>query len=85
MKKRIIYGIILGVIIVGAIIIATMGLNADLTYSKNVKVDIYVGKTIENNDIKQNVKEVFGRKNYCTTSRSIWRYGNSFNRRKKCR
>ena len=60
MKKRIIYGIILGVIIVGAIIIATMGLNADLTYSKNVKVDIYVGKTIENNDIKQIVKEVFG-------------------------
>ena len=60
MKKRIIYGIILGVIIVGAIIIATMGLNADLTYSKNVRVDIYVGKTIENNDIKQIVKEVFG-------------------------
>ena len=61
MKKRIIYGIILGVIIVGAIIIATMGLNADLTYSKNVRVDIYVGKTIENNNIKQIVKEVFGK------------------------
>ncbi len=60
MKKRIIYGIILVVIIAGAIIIATMGLNADLTYSKNARVDIYVGKTIENNDIKQIVEEVFG-------------------------
>ncbi len=60
MKKKVIYGIILAVIIVGAIIIATIGLNVDLTYSKNVRLDIYVGKTIENKDIEQMVKEVFG-------------------------
>ena len=61
MKNKIIYGIILAIIIIGAIVIATIGLKADLTYSKNVRIDIYVGKTFENNDIKQIVKEVFGK------------------------
>ncbi len=60
MKKKIIYGIILAIIVVGAIITATMGLNVDLTYRKNVRIDIYVGKTIENKEIEQIVKEVFG-------------------------
>ncbi len=60
MKNKIIYGIILAIIIIGAIVIATIGLKADLTYSKNVRLDIYIGKTFENNDIKQIVKEVFG-------------------------
>ncbi len=60
MKNKVIYGIILAIIIVGTIIIATIGLKVDLTYSKNVRIDIYIGKTFENKEIKQIVKEVFG-------------------------
>lgn len=61
MKKKIIYSIMVAIIIIGCIIIGTMGLKADLTYSKSVKIDVYLGKTFENNDIKQIAQEVFGK------------------------
>ncbi len=60
MKKKIIYGIMILIIIAGAVMIGVMGLEADITYSKNVRLDIYIGKTFENEDIKQIVQEVFG-------------------------
>ena len=58
--KKVIYGILACVIISGIIITATIGLNADITYSKNVEIDAYIGKTAEIKDIKQIAKEVFG-------------------------
>lgn len=61
MKKKVIYGIMICIIIIGGIIIGTMGLKADITYSKNVRMDIYLGKTFENEEVKQIVQEVFGK------------------------
>lgn len=59
MKKKIIYAILIIIIAVGAIIIGTKGLNADIVYSKNVRVDVYVGKKIDKNEVEQIAKEVF--------------------------
>lgn len=61
--KKIIYAVLICIIIAGGIVIGTMGLNADITYSKGVRMDIYLGKTFENSDIKQIAKEVFGTDN----------------------
>lgn len=61
MKNKIIYAITVCIIIIGAIIIATMGLKADVKYSKNVRIDVYIGKTFENKDIKELAQEVFGK------------------------
>lgn len=60
MKKKMIYGILIVIIIAGIVIVATQGLKADIIYSKNVKIDIYLGKDFENSDIKQIAQEVFG-------------------------
>ena len=57
--KKVIYAILICIIIAGIVIIATMGLNADIIYSKNVELDIYIGKTIDIKDIKNIVNEVF--------------------------
>lgn len=57
--KKIIYAILIGIILVGIIIIATMGLNVDIIYSKNVELDVYVGKTIDMAEIENIVEEVF--------------------------
>ena len=61
MKNKIIYVVTVCIIIIGAIIIATMGLKADVKYSKNVRIDVYIGKTFENKDVKQLAQEVFGK------------------------
>lgn len=61
--KKIIYAVLICIIIAGGIVIGTMGLNTDITYSKSVRMDIYLGKTFENSDIKQIAKEVFGTDN----------------------
>lgn len=60
MKKKIFYIILICIIIAGAIIIGTMGLNVDIIYSKNVRVDVYLGKEYNYNDIEQMSKEIFG-------------------------
>lgn len=60
MKKKIIIGIAILLILAGSIIIGTMGLKADIVYSKNVRIDIYIGKTFKAEEIKQMVNEVFG-------------------------
>ena len=60
MKKKIFYIILICIIIAGAIIIGTMGLNVDIIYSKNVTVDVYLGKEYNYNEIEQMSKEIFG-------------------------
>ena len=57
--KKIIYAILICIIIAGIVVIATMGLNADITYSKNVELDVYLGVVYEDADIEQIVNEVF--------------------------
>lgn len=59
MKKKIVYAILAFIIIIGAIITLTIGLKADIIYSKNVEIDIYIGKTVELEEIKALAKEVF--------------------------
>ena len=44
MNKKVFYAILICIIIAGAIVIATMGLKADIIYSKNVRLDMYLGK-----------------------------------------
>ena len=60
MRKKIIYGILICIIIAGAVIIGVKGLEVDIAYSKNVRIDVYLGKTFENEDMKQIAQEVFG-------------------------
>lgn len=63
MNKKIIYGILIILIVAGAIIISTMGLEADLMYRKNVRMSVYIEKGINKEDIKQMVQEVFSTSN----------------------
>lgn len=57
--KKIIYAILVCIIIAGAVITYTIGLKADIIYSKNTQIDIYIGKTFEEKEMKEIVKEVF--------------------------
>ena len=57
--KKIIYAILICIIIAGIVVIATMGLKVDITYSKNVELDVYLGVVYEDADIEQIVNEVF--------------------------
>lgn len=59
MKKKLLYTILVCIIIAGAIIIGTMGLKADIVYSKNVKIAVYLGKQYNTEEIRQMAKEVF--------------------------
>lgn len=59
MNKKVFYAILICVIIAGAIVIATMGLKTDITYSKNLRLDIYLGNEYTKEDIEQVAKEVF--------------------------
>lgn len=60
MKKAIIYVVMILVIIAAGILINVIGLEADITYSKNIRIDVYLGKTFNSEDIKQITEEVFG-------------------------
>lgn len=60
MNKKIFYAILICVIIAGAIVIATMGLKTDITYSRNLRLDVYLGKEYTRADIEPIAKEVFG-------------------------
>ena len=57
--KKIIYAILICIIIAGIVVIASVGLKVDIIYSKNVELDVYVGKTFERKDIENIVNEVF--------------------------
>lgn len=60
MNKKIIYVLMILIIIIGGVIVGVMGLEADIPYSKNTRIDVYLGVNFENKDIKQIVQEVFG-------------------------
>lgn len=57
--KKLIYAILICIIIAGIVVIATVGLKADIVYSKNVKIEIFLGKTFEMKDMKNIIEEVF--------------------------
>lgn len=57
--KKVIYAILICIIIAGIVIINTIGLKADIIYSKNVELDIYLGKYFEKSDIQNIVNEIF--------------------------
>ena len=57
--KKVLYAILICVIIAGIVVIATVGLNADLVYSKNVELDVVIEKGFEKSDIEAIAKEVF--------------------------
>lgn len=59
MKKKIFYVVLVCIIVAGAIVIATMGLKADIIYSKNVRIDVYLGKEYNRNEVEQIAKEIF--------------------------
>lgn len=64
MKKKVLSAVIGIILIVGAIIVATKGFNHGLEYQANEKVELYVGKEVEQKDIEQIAKEAFaGQKN----------------------
>lgn len=48
------------ILVIGAAIIFTKGLAFELRYQDNKKVEINIGKTFEEKDIKEITKEVFG-------------------------
>lgn len=60
MKKKIFYAILACIIIAGSIIIGTIGFNGDIVYGKNVRIDVYLGKEYNQDEVKQIAKEVFG-------------------------
>ena len=57
--KKMIYIVLAIIIIVGAVIIGTMGLEVDITYRKNIRIDVYLGKEFDNNDIRLIAKGIF--------------------------
>lgn len=57
--KKIVYGILACIIVIGAIITLTIGLNVDIIYSRNVEINVYIGKLINLDEIKQIAKEIF--------------------------
>lgn len=61
--KKVIYAILICIIIAGAAITCTIGLKADIIYSKNTQIDIYIGKAFEIKDIKEMVKQIFPNEN----------------------
>lgn len=56
-KQKIILAISALIIVIGAIIIATVGLNFDLRFQEAKKIQLYLGQTFEIKDIKEIVKE----------------------------
>lgn len=61
-KTKILSIIILLIIIAGIIVIATKGFNFDLKYEQSQKVELYIAKEFEINDIKAITDEVMGEK-----------------------
>lgn len=60
MNKKIGLGICLVIIVVGIIMIMTLGLNVGLQYSESTRIQIYMGKEIDIDDFKTTVKETLG-------------------------
>ena len=59
MNKKIIYGILALIVLVGAVLVVTIGLKLDMKDDANTKIYVYIGKEFDNNDIEQIAKETF--------------------------
>lgn len=59
-KQKILIAIIALIIIIGAVITATIGLNFDFRLQESKKVELYLEKDFEIKDIKNITNEVFG-------------------------
>ena len=59
-KQKILIAIIALIIIVGAVIIATIGLNFDFRLQESKKIELYLETEFEIKDIKDITNEVFG-------------------------
>ena len=60
-KNKIIYGLAILIIIIGLIVIILKGFNVGIDYRTSQKIEIYIGKDFDINDIKSIVKEIFGK------------------------
>ena len=59
MNKKIIYGILALIVLVGAVLVVTIGLRLDMKNDANTKIYVYIGKEFDINDIEQIAKETF--------------------------
>jgi hypothetical protein len=59
MNKKIICGILALIVLVGAVLVVTIGLKLDMKNDANTKIYVYIGKEFDNNDIEQIAKETF--------------------------
>ena len=59
-NKKLIYIVIALIIIIGIISIFVLRLNFTLMYSEHTRINVYLGKNYELQDIKQKSQEVFG-------------------------
>lgn len=60
MKKKVLYVVIGIIIIVGIIVGALKGLNYGLEYQSNEKIELYIGKVVNQKDIEEIADNVFG-------------------------
>ena len=65
--------VILIILIVGAIILFTKGMNYSLTYGKNTSVELYLETDFEFSDVESIITEVFGR-NIATLMSNGWEF-----------
>lgn len=56
--KKIVYAVLAVIIIIGIIVIATVGFNVDVIYSNHREIKVYVGKDYNIDEVKQIVNEV---------------------------
>lgn len=61
-NKKIIYAILSIIIIIGIIVTCVFKLNFSLLYSQNTRINLYIGKEYNIDDIKNIAQEVFGTK-----------------------
>lgn len=56
--KKIVYAVLAVIIVIGIIVIATIGFNVDVIYSNHREIKVYVGKDYNIDEVKQIVNEV---------------------------
>ena len=60
MKKKIIYLVLIFIVILGIVIIGTKGLKTDIIYGQNTRIDVYLGKKYNKEEVETLAKETFG-------------------------
>ena len=74
--KKIVYAVLAVIIIIGIIVIATVGFNVDVIYSNHREVKVYVGKDYDINEVNQIVNEVIS--NEKVVINSVEKFNDSF-------